>query len=60
MKASIPILSQTVSIDESDDDKMEKDGIGRCPLRQKFQPEQGRLFIIIRIKEREKINKKIN
>ena len=48
MKDSIPILSQTVDIDENDE-KMEKDG--RCPLRQKFQPEQGRLFII-RIKEK--------
>ena len=34
----IPILLQTVDIDESDYEKIEK--YGRCPLRQKYQSEQ--------------------
>jgi hypothetical protein len=37
-KDSIPILNQSVDIDESDYDKIEKNG--RCPFGQKYQPEK--------------------
>ena len=35
-----PILNQSVDIDESYYDKIEKDG--RCPFGQKYQPEQAK------------------